>query len=330
MNRRRLLLAAPAWLALARAGAAVAQQKGRVWRVGAVWAGSRSGQNASELAFLAGMKEHGYEVGRNLALESRYAEGEPGRYAPLVEELVALAPDILLGTSTGVAIEMKRRTTTIPIVTGTTSDPVGSGLAQSLARPGGNVTGMAVQIHELGAKHIELVAEALPRVRRVAVLTHLAGEKHLWERYEQLAQSAAAAKGVTLEAVRVKSRDEVQQSVRAMEKREAGALLITPSPPINALRREVIEAAAAIRLASIGFEDSWAADGGLMSYGPNFLAAYRRTAYFVDRIFKGATPAELPVEQPTVFSFIVNARVAKAFGVKLPAPILLRADRVIE
>jgi putative ABC transport system substrate-binding protein len=189
---------------------------------------------------------------------------------------------------------------------------------------------MAVQIHELGAKHIELVAEALPRVRRVAVLTHLAGEKHLWERYEQLAQTAAAAKGVALETVRAKTRDEVQQAVSTMEKRQMGALLITPSPPINALRREVVEAAAAIRLPSIGFEDNWAADGGLMSYGPNFLAAYRRTAYFVDRIFKGAKPAELPIEQPTVFTFIVNARVAKAFGIRIPAPILLRADRVIE
>jgi putative ABC transport system substrate-binding protein len=330
MNRRRLLLAVPAWLALTHPGFARAQQKAKVWRVGAVWAAGRSGQNASEQQFLAGMKEYGYEIGRTLVFESRYADGDPNRYGPLVDELIALAPDVLLGTSTGVAIEMKRRTTTIPIVTGTTSDPVGSGLAQSLARPGGNVTGMAVQIHELGAKHIELVAEALPRVRRVAVLTHLAGEKHLWERYEQLAQTAAAAKGVAVDAVRVKNRDEALQAVRAMEKRQAGALLITPSPPINALRREVVEAAAAIRLPSIGFEDNWAADGGLMSYGPNFLAAYRRTAYFVDRIFKGAKPAELPIEQPTVFTFIVNARVAKAFGVRIPAPILLRADRVIE
>jgi putative ABC transport system substrate-binding protein len=330
MNRRRLLLAAPAWLALGRAGATLAQQKGRIWRVGAVWTGSRDGQNPTQQAFLAGMKEHGYEVGRNLILESRYAEGDPKRYPALVDELIALAPDVLLGTSTGVAIEMKRRTSTLPIVTGTTSDPVGSGLAQSLARPGGNVTGMAVQIHELGAKHIELTAEALPRVRRVAVLTHLAGEKHLWERYERLAQSAAAAKGVAVEAIRVRNRDEVQQAVHTMEQRRAEALLITPSPPINALRRQVVEAAAKVRLPSIGFEDSWAADGGLMSYGPNFLAAYRRTAYFVDRIFRGAKPAELPIEQPTVFTFIVNARVAKAFGVRIPAPILLRADRVIE
>lgn len=310
--------------------AALAQQSGKVWRVGAVWAGSRTGPNPTEQAFLDGMREHGYELGRNLILDSRHSEGNVARYAPLVEELIALKPDVLLGTSTGVAIEMKRRTATIPIVTGTTSDPVGSGLAQSLARPGGNVTGMAVQIHELSAKHVELMAEALPRVRRVAVLTHLAGEKHLWERYEQIAQESAAKKGAMVEPHRVKNSEEVQQAFRALEKRPADALLVTPSPPINSLRRQVVEAAAKLRLPSIGFEDSWAADGGLMSYGPNFLAAHRRTAYFVDRIFKGAKPAELPIEQPTVFTFVVNAKVAKAFGLKIPAPILLRADKVIE
>ncbi len=330
MNRRDAVCAL---LALGAANAplgAFAQQKGKVWRVGAAYAGTKSGSQSTEGAFLAGMKEHGYEVGRNFVFDARYADGDVARYPALVDEVIALKPDVLMGTSTGLAIEMKRKTAVIPIVTGTTSDPVGSGLAQSLARPGGNVTGMAVQIHELSAKHIELMAEALPGMRRVAVLTHLAGEKHLWERYEELARTSAAAKGATVEAHRVKNLDEIRQVFHTLEKRRVDALLITPSPPTNILRRDIVESAAKIRLPSIGYEDGWARDGSLMSYGPNFAAAHRRSAYFVDRIFKGAKPGELPIEQPTVFSFLVNAKVAKAFGIKIPGPILLRADLVIE
>lgn len=330
MNRRDTVFALLALGAATAPLAAFAQEKGRVWRIGAVFTGTKSGSQLNQDAFFAGMKEHGYEVGRNFVYDVRYADGDPARVPALVDEVIVLKPDVLMGTSTGIAIEMKRKTATLPIVTGTTSDPVGSGLAQSLARPGGNVTGMAVQIHELSAKHIELMAEALPGMRRVAVLTHLAGEKHLWERYEELARTSAAAKSVTVEAHRVKSLDEIRQVFRALETRRVDALLVTPSPSINTLRREVVESAAKIRLPNIGFEDGWARDGGLMSYGPNFAEAHRRAAYFVDRIFKGAKPGELPIEQPTVFSFHVNARVAKTLGIKIPGPILLRADRVIE
>ena len=306
-----------------------AQQGGKVWRVGVVWAG-RSGDTANETAFLAGMKEYGYEVGRNLIVHTRHTEGEPAAIAKLVGEVIELKPDALLGTSTGVALEMKARTSTIPIVTGTTGDPVGSGLVTSLRRPGGNITGLALQIHELSAKHVELIAEMLPRLRRVAVLSDVSSEKTIREKYERIAGKAAAAKGITIEVYRINSPLEVREAFRSLDQRRADALLINPTPRFNVLRREICESAAKIRLPVVGFSDEWAEDGALLSYGPNFLEAYRRTAYFMDRIFKGAKAGDLPVEQPTRFSLVANARSAKALGVEIPGPILLRASRVIE
>ncbi len=310
--------------------ASFAQQIKKLWRVGFFLSGSRVTGNANEEAFLAGMRDHGYEVGRNLIVDTRYAEGNPARYPAIADELIALRPDVLLVTSTGNAVVVKRKTTTIPIVLGSVGDPVGDGLVQSLARPGGNVTGNSLQIFELGAKQIELMIEVLPRLRRVAVLTDLSQLKSARERYEQFANAAAAAKGLSLEEYRVDSPETIRQAFRTLETRRADALLINPSPPMNALRQEICKSAANIRLPIIGFTDDWARDGGLMSYGPSFVEAYRRAAYFVDRIFKGAKPADLPIEQPTMFSLVINARTAKALGIKIPGSILLRAERVIE
>ena len=192
------------------------------------------------------------------------------------------------------------------------------------------MTGNSLQIVELGAKQIELIAEVLPCIRRVAVLTDLSQVKTARERYEQIANTAAVAKGVSLEVHRVDSPETVRQAVRKLETQQADALLLNPSPRFNVLRREICQSAATIRLPIVGFSDEWAQDGALMSFGPSFVEAYRRAAYFVDRIFKGAKPSDLPIEQPTKFSLVVNARVAKTLGIKFPNTILLRADRVIE
>lgn len=327
MNRRQTL---PVLLALCFGGAAhpsFAQQSQRVWRVGLVWGGTGGAQ---EHAFVQGMKDHGYEVGRNLVLHSRYAKGDPARYAALVDEVMALRPDVLMGTNTQVAIEMKRRTSTIPIVLGTPGDAVGSGLVQSLARPGGNVTGMSIQIHELSAKHVQLMAEIMPRLRRVAILSDVSNEKSITEQYERIGTSAAEAKGLSLSVHRVYSTDEIRAAFRDLEARRAEALLINPSPRFNVLREEIIRAAAGVRVPVIGFSDEWAQDGALASFGPNFVEAARRTAYYVDRILKGTKPSDLPIEQPTTFLLTVNARSAKDLGIKVPTAVLLRADRVIE
>jgi putative tryptophan/tyrosine transport system substrate-binding protein len=329
VNRRDALFAIAALGAVGWPSALVAQKSGKAWRVGIVWAGASTG-TASEQTFIASMKERGYEVGNNLIVDSRYAEGDPARFAALVEEVIGLKPDALLGTSTGVALEMKARTATIPIVTGTTGDPVGSGLVKSLARPGGNVTGIALLIHELGAKHLEMVADILPRARQVAVLTDLASEKSIREKYERLVGEAAKAKGLSMIPHRINSPEEVRKALQTLATRRADALLINPTPRLNVMRREICESAERIRLPVVGFSDEWAMDGALLSYGPSFVEAYRLAARYVDRIFKGDKPADLPVQQPTTFSLMVNARAAKLLGIALPPSILVRADRVID
>jgi putative ABC transport system substrate-binding protein len=307
----------------------LAQQK-KMWRVGVFWSRSGGSVRASEEAFLAGMKEHGYEIGRNLIVDTRYAEADPARYAALADELIALKPDVLLVSSTGNAIVAKSRTTSVPIVLGSVGDPVGDGLVQSLARPGGNVTGNSLQLFELGAKQMELMTEALPRMRHVAVLTNVFQVKSARDRYEQIAGKAAAAKGLSLAVHRIEGVGAIRQVFGELETQQADALLINPAPPLNTLRQEICRSAAKIRLPTVGFSDEWARDGALMSFGPSWVQAYRRAAYFVDRIFKGARPGDLPIEQPTKFSLVVNAKTAKALGIRIPQSILLRADRVIE
>ncbi|MGH9577486.1 MAG: ABC transporter substrate-binding protein [Terriglobales bacterium] len=330
MNRRETLLALLALGAASVPFACLAQPKGKLWRVGFFLSGSRRTGGANEAAFLAGMKDHGYEVGRNLIVDTRYAEADPARYPAIADELIALMPDVLLVSSTGNAIVMKSKTTTIPIVLGSVGDPVGDGLAQSLARPGGNVTGNSLQLFELGAKKIELMTEVLPGMRRVAVLTDLSQTKSARDRYEQVTFTAATAKGLMLELHRVDGLEAIRRAFRKLETQRSDALLISPSPPFNRLRQEICRGAASIRLPAIGFSDEWAQDGALMSFGPSFVEMYRRAASFVDRILKGAKPADLPLEQPTKFDLVINARTAKALGIKIPGSILIRADRVIE
>lgn len=329
MNRRETALA---WLALVAASApfaSLAQQKERRWRVGFFASGSRLDAGATE-AFLAGMKDLGYEVGRNLIVDTRYAEGDAARYSALADELIALRPDVVVVSSTGNAIVMKSKTTTIPLVLGSPGDPVADGLVQSLARPGGNVTGNSLQLTELSAKQIEMLAEALPRMRRVALLMDLSQAKTANERVERLANTAASLMRVSLAVHRIDKPEAVREAFRQLKTQRADALVLVPTPRFNVLRREICQLAANIRLPVIGFSDAWAEDGALMSFGPSFVDAYRRAASFVDRIFKGAKPSDLPVEQPTRFSMVINARTAKALGVKFPHSILLRADRVIE
>lgn len=324
MDRRELLRRLSALSAIAPF-AAFAQKK--TWRIGLVWGGTGGAQ---EKAFIAGLKDYGYEVGRNVVLDTRYAGGDPARYAALVEEVLALKPDILMGTNTGVALEMKRRTSTIPIVLGTPGDAVGSGLAQSLSRPGGNVTGMSLQIHELSAKHLQLMAEVLPRMRRAAVLSDATNERSITEQYERIARTTAEAKGFALSVHRVAGGQDVRDAMREVQNRQADALMVNPSPRFNLLRQDIIHAAAAIRVPVIGFSDEWAQDGAVLSFGPDFPEAARRTAYYVDRIIKGAKPGDLPIEQPTKFFLAVNPGSAKELGISVPTALLVRADRVFQ
>ena len=307
-----------------------AQPAKKLWRIGAVWAGTEATSKPFAGALLEGMRDRGYEIGRDLIVDMRYADGNPSRYGELVENVIALRPDILMGASTGIAVEMKRRTATIPIVTATTSDPVISGLVQSLARPGGNVTGMSTQIHELGAKHVELMLELQPRIRSVAILSDLANEGPLNDRYEQTATAVVATHGMSVDLHRIDDHDNLQAFFRKLPAQRVDALLINPSPRLNRLRREIARHAEELRLPSISFTGDYPRDGGLMSYGPSFIEASRRAAYFIDRILNGVKPGELPVERPTVFLLTINLKTARALGLSVPATLLDRANEVIE
>ena len=329
MNRRSAIVRILA-IGAAAPLQALAQKGDKVWRVGIVYGGARATTKPVEDAFLAGMREQGYEVGRNLVVDARYAEGESSRYPTLIDEIIALKPDVLVGVNTGAALAMKQKTSTVPIVLGTSGDPVGDGLVQSLSRPGGNVTGVSLQLGETSAKHIEMMGELLPRMRSVAVLLDASGARAQNETYLRLAKETSAAKGLALEVHRTEGLEEVRQAFRRMEKQRPDALLIVLSPRFFFLRGEIARHALAIRLPSIAFVDEYANDGGLMTYGPSFVDAMRRAAYFAHRIFRGAKPSELPMEQPTKFSLVINARTARELGVRIPGSLLVRADRVIE
>jgi len=330
MKRRATVLGLTAlglwggWLACA------AQPKPKTWRIGVVWAGPGGKPSANEQAFLEGLKAHGYEPGRNLIIDARHAGGNPARYPALVGEVLALNPDLLVGTNTGVALEMKRRTATIPIVLGTPGDPVGSGLARSLARPGGNVTGMSLQIHELSAKHVELLAELLPKLRQVAVLSDLSNDRSLVEKYERIARSAGEAKRLSVTPHRVGDGKELRDVFADMAAQRPDALIINPSPRFNVLRREIIERATGARLATVGFSDEWAQEGALAGFGPSFPEAFRRAADYVDRILKGAKPGDLPIEQPTKFTLSINRTAARRLEVRIPDSVRVRADRLFD
>ena len=330
MNRRDTVLAL-----LVVGGAsvpliAIAQPKSKHWRVGAVHGVSQSIAKPYVEAFLDGMKVRGYVIGQNLIFDSRFAAGDPTRYPELVDEIIALRPDVLIGANTAVALLMKSRTKSIPIVLATSGDPVGDGLVQSLARPGGNVTGVSLQLSELGGKHIELMGELLPRMRSVALLADPSAARLQNEKYEQLAKAAAAAKGFSIQIHHIDSKEQIRTAFGLIETKRPDALVAFLSPRLNALRQEVIRHAANLRLPSIAHHEGFAQDGGLMSYGPSFVEGWRHVPHFVERILKGAKPADLPVEQPTKFELTLNLKTAKALGITVPQSVLIRVDRVIE
>ena len=330
MKRRRALTCLTALAAGFEPFRALGQANARLWRIGAVHGVSpRVGKSYVD-AFLVGMKERGYVIGQHFVFDSRWSDGDPSRYATLVDEIVALKPNVLIGANTAVALMMKSRTQTVPIVLATSGDPVGDGLVESLARPGGNVTGVSLQLGELGGKHVELAVDLLPRMRRTAVLVDSSASMYQIETYERLAISAAATKNVQLRVFRSRDAEDFCDALQRMESERPDALVIFLSPRFNSLRRELIEHAMKLRLPSIAHHEGYADDGGLMSYGPSFDDAWRRVSYFVDRILKGAKPSDLPVEQPTKFVLTINLRTAKALGIRIPDVILVRANRLIQ
>jgi putative tryptophan/tyrosine transport system substrate-binding protein len=298
-----------------------AQQSMKLYRIGYLAAGEPSVNEG----FRQGLRELNYVEGKNIVIEARFAAGKLDRLADLAAELVRLRVDVIVtpgGTSTRAASAATR---TIPIVMGAVGDPVGDGFVANLAHPGGNITGLTSIGPDLVGKRLELLKEAVPKAGRVAVLlVHPTNTPAFKE-----AEVAASALGLKLQPVEAHDANEIDRAFEAAASGRAGAVLVLRNPITTAHRKKVIGVAAKRRLPIMYEERAWVEIGGLMSYAPAFDDLYRRAAIYVDKILKGAKPAELPVEQPTKFELVINLKTAKQIGLTLPPSVLYRADRVI-
>jgi putative ABC transport system substrate-binding protein len=307
-----------------------AQQATKVHRIGWLLAGSPpSGPDPRLDDLRQGLRDLGYVEGQNLLIEYRYAEESEAHLRDLAAELVRLQVAVIVAGGSAATRAAQQATRTIPIVMASSGNPVGLGFVASLARPGGNITGMSNFVAELPGKQLEILKEAVPRSTRVAVLTNPAAPFHGLE-MEHLAW-AAKALGLHVHVVPLRSRDELGSAFATMTREGAEALVVLGEPLlIDRIIGAIVDRAAQHRLPAIYRWRSQAEAGGLMSYGPNQRAMRRRVAYYVDRLLQGATPADLPVEQPTTFELVINLKTAKALGMTMPPSLLLLAEEVIQ
>ncbi len=326
MNRRRKFLAALGASALAVPFAVGAQPARRVPLLAYVV--NRPGPMEFDQAFLRGLREFGYIEGQNIRIEYRWGDGMEGRLPAQMTEAVGLNPDLIVTGGTPGVQAAKNATASIPIVMTNSPDAVRDGLVASLARPGGNVTGMSIFSPELIGKRLELLTETLPNLARVATIWNSANPGNL--PLVRDTEVAAKALGLALHSVGVRQVADLDTAFASITRERAGALSVLSDGFMVTNRNLVSALAARHRLPAIYPSSGYIDAGGLMSYGPSIAAAYHRAAYFVDRILKGARPADLPVEQPTKFELIVNLKIANALGIKIPNSILLRTDKVIE
>ena len=304
-----------------------AQQSGKVPQIGYLSGASRSSMSARTVAFRQGLRELGYVEGKNIFIEWRYAEGKLDRLPALAAELVLLKVDVIVTSGPTVTRAAKEATHTIPIVMAFDNDPVGSGVVASLARPGGNITGLSILAPEISGKQLELLKEIVPRLSRVAVVgtSTTPGNAELLKGIEL----AAGVLKVKLQYLDVLSLKDVETAFRAAGKGRADAVVVLNSPVFGSLRTQIADLAVKSRLPAIYDRPESVENGGLMSYGVNRNDLYRRAAVYVDKILKGAKPADLPVEQPMKFEFVINLKAAKQIGVTIPPNVLARADKVI-
>jgi len=304
-----------------------AEQTPKVRRIGFLAGGAPPPASASP-PIVQGLRELGYVEGQNLTIEYRYAEGKIDRLPDLAAELVHLRVEIIVVQGYPAAHAAKQATATIPIVIVSAGDPVGTGLVASLARPGGNITGVSFQETELSGKRLELLKEAVPRLSRVAVLWNTA-DLGMSLRSREI-QAAARALGLTLQPLGVREPSDFDGAFSAMARERPDALFVVADPLTTLNRRRILDFAAKGRLPAMYEFSSYVNDGGLMAYGPSFSEMSRRAAVYVDKVLKGARPADLPVEQPTRFELAVNLKTAKALGLTIPPSIMVRADQVIQ
>lgn len=314
---------------LSNAPLVLAQQSKKIYRIGFLSQVSPELYSHLYTAFLQGLRDIGYVEGQNIAIEARWAEGKTERLPELASELVRLKPDLIVSTGgTVTALAAKKATATIPVVFTAGGDLVKVGLIASLARPGGNLTGLSILTTELSVKRLELLKETFPKVRRVAVLGNPVNPVFTI----QLGEVQAAAKPLALQLQILEARDpkDFEPAFSAMAEKGAGALLVLSDAVLNAHRERIANFAMKSRLPAIYEFKEFVEAGGLMSYGTNIVDVYRRVGKYVDKILKGAKPGELPVEQPLNFEFFINLKTAKQIGVTIPPNVLARADKVIK
>jgi putative tryptophan/tyrosine transport system substrate-binding protein len=327
MNTRILVLFCLLITVLLITGLAEAQQPTKVPRIGFLIGSSASANAARIEAFRQGLREFGYVENKNIVIEWRHAEGKLDRLPGLAAELVRLKVDVIVTAGPTQTRAAKQATVTIPIVMAFDNDPVGSGFVANLARPGGNITGLSAVSPEISGKRLELLKEIVPKLSHVTVLGNSAEPANRQVLRE--VELAAEAFKVQLQYVDVLDPKDIEIAFRAASKGRADAILVLVSPVLNSQRKPIADLAIKGRLPAIYYAPEWVEDGGLMSYGANFTDLYRRAATYVDKILKGAKPADLPVEQPTKFEFIINLKAAKQIGLTIPPNVLARADKVI-
>ena len=314
-------------LLVALSFSAEAQQPAKIPRIGYLTGASLSAISERIDAFRQGLRGFGYVEGKNIIIEWRQAEGKLDRLPALAAELVRLKVDVIVTGGPTATRPVKEATATIPIVMATDPDPVGSGFVASLARPGGNVTGLATLAPEISGKQVELLKEIVSRLSRVAVLgtsTQPGTAQRLRE-----TERAAGAFGVKHQFLDILGPEDIETAFRAASKGRADTLLLLASPVLTSQRTQIVNLAVKSRLPAIYNAPEFVEAGGLMSYGVNLTDLFRRAATYVDKILKGAKPADLPVEQPTKFELIINLKAAKQIGLTIPPNVLVRADRVI-
>ena len=324
MNRRAfitLLGGAAAWPLAARA------QQARVPTIGFLGANAPTAQMQWTAAFVQRLRELGWVEGRNVAIEYRWAEGRSERFAEIAAEFVRLKVEIIFTYSTPGVLAAKQATSAIPIVFATASDPVGAGLVASLARPGGNVTGLSNQTGDLAAKRLELLREVVPRLARLAILGNRTNPGAADEMHQ--AEATARALGLMVDLVEIEQAQDIAPAFETLKGR-ADALYVAPDGLVNTNRTRINTLALGAKLPTMHAFREYVESAGLMSYGPNLPEAFRRSADFVDKILRGTKPDNIPVEQPTKFDLVINVTTAKALGLEIPPTLLARADEVIE
>jgi putative ABC transport system substrate-binding protein len=323
---RRTFIGSVASGALAMPLGAHAQQQGKVWHVGILSPTSASLSSSNTSAFLKGMRELGYIEGKNLVIERRFADGRLERFPGLAAELVQLKVDVIVVQSSPAISATQKATTTIPIVMTSAGDPVGSGFVKSLARPGGNITGLSNMAGDIAAKFIDLLRSVVPKLSRVAMLT----PSTTYGELSKSVQAAAQKAGVKTLVAEASTSQEIENAFSMMVREKADAVIVGSPTTFAQQHRQIAELALKYRLPSMFQDRVYVEAGGLMSYGTKFTDLYLRSAAYVDKILKGAKPGDLPVEQPVSFELVVNLKTANALGLTIPQSLLLRADEVIQ